>query len=283
MKNVIYDVPEEPIVLSKHLMDVFLLQDDPANLLSLYCFYYYTAKWQQTNQPHVTNEYVVKGLKWGLDKVKKYRSQLIELNLIESIVQKDINKKITGHFIKVNFIWKQVNTNKISTGVISPLVAKSSTNALSANNGNALSSNKEESAHTKESTLFPNIDKKIVTNQFERFWKHYPKKDGRGAAITAWNKLCLKKTRPIWKELIRALLSQIDSERWQDSQFIPNASTWINQSRWLDDPELMIVYKRTNEIRKNNIDDDKSYEDAPLPDHILKQQRANQRKAANND
>ena len=130
--------------------------------------------------------------------------------------------------------------------------------------------------------MFPNIDKKVSTKQFERFWKHYPKKDGRGAALTAWNKLCLKSIRPNWRDLISSLLLQIESERWQDHQFIPNASTWINQSRWLDDPKLMIVYKRTNESRKL-IDDDYSYLDAPLPDHILKQQRANQRKAANND
>lgn len=278
MSKSIYTVEEEPIVLSKHLLDIFLLQDDPANLLSLYCFYYYTAKWQQTNKPHATNEYVAKGLKWGIDKVKKYRGQLLDLNLIESITQKDkTNNKIIGHFIKINFVWKKVNVDKISTGVISPLVAESTTNALSANKGNALSTNIEESTHENENTLL----KKISQNQFERFWKHYPKRDGRGAALTAWNKLCLKKNRPIWKDLIRSLLSQIESERWQDIQFIPHASTWINQSRWLDDSELMIVYKRTNNSAKNNFDDDKSYEDQPLPDHILKQQKANLRKAQN--
>ena len=62
------------IILSKQTLDLFLKQDNPADLIALYCFYYYTAKWQGTNQPKATTDYAAKGLKWGLDKNGKTRN-----------------------------------------------------------------------------------------------------------------------------------------------------------------------------------------------------------------
>ena len=56
--------------------------------------------------------------------------------------------------------------------------------------------------------------------------------------------------KPTWKEIKRALLLQRKSERWQDKQFIPHASTWLNQTRWLDDPEEMKKIKRMDEQPK---------------------------------
>jgi hypothetical protein len=66
------------IILSKQTLDLFLKQDDPADLIALYCFYYYTAKWQATNQPKATISYVAKGLKWGEAKVRNQKRKLIE-------------------------------------------------------------------------------------------------------------------------------------------------------------------------------------------------------------
>ena len=39
------------IILSKQTLDLFLKQDNPADLIALYCFYYYTAKWQGRINP----------------------------------------------------------------------------------------------------------------------------------------------------------------------------------------------------------------------------------------
>ena len=101
-----YAINEEPIVLSKPLMDKLLLQSHPADLIALYCFYYYTAKWQGTNQPKATTTYTANGLHWGEDRVRKMKKILILLKLIEEIVTRGEGNKVTGHFIKVNFIWK---------------------------------------------------------------------------------------------------------------------------------------------------------------------------------
>lgn len=92
----------------------------------------------------------------------------------------------------------------------------------------------------------------ITKNKFETFWELYPKKSDKGRALTEWNKLCSKKDRsdvPTWITVKKALLSQKKSDRWA-AGFIPMASTWIHQHRWLDDPTEMVSYKPDNEKSK---------------------------------
>lgn len=81
----------------------------------------------------------------------------------------------------------------------------------------------------------------IVPNLFDRFWNIYPKKKSKGAALSAWTKICNKKPkeRPTWKSVKLAIREQTNTEQWQNPLYIPNASTWLNQSRWLDDPKEM--------------------------------------------
>lgn len=95
------------IILTKQTMDKFLEYDNAAELIALYTFYYYTAKWQNTNQPKCTTEYVAKGLKWGSAKVRKIKKQLLEFGLIEDVSIRDEHSKIIGHYIKMNHILYQ--------------------------------------------------------------------------------------------------------------------------------------------------------------------------------
>jgi len=76
---------DQIIIIHKSIMDLFLRQEDPEELIALYLFYYYTAKWQKTNQPKCTTEYVAGGLRWGIQKVQKVKSRLIHLGLIQDI------------------------------------------------------------------------------------------------------------------------------------------------------------------------------------------------------
>lgn len=281
MKKVAYDENEEPIILSKHLMDLLLAQDNAANLIALYCFYYYTAKWQKTNQVYSTTAYVAKGLNWSIDTVQKYKKQLLKLGLIDDVVERDSHSRIVGHYVRLSFIWTRekadILLNKvigISTHTNFPGMESQDSNALNITNLNA--SNKINSSAIQR--LIP--DDKILPKQFDRFWNLYPNKDSKGAAFTAWDKLCGKKDRPNWKELRSAVIAQSKSDRWQDKQYIPMASTWLNQSRWLDDAELMIVYKRNNNTGKQEeTKDPKKYgAGTAIPDHFRKQSVANLRK-----
>lgn len=128
----LYDVNNEPIVLSKSLLDILLNEKESHYLIALYCFYYYTAKWQKTNQPKVTNGYVTKKLQWGIPKIIKTKTKLIELNLIENVVTRNEKNQISGHYIKVNFIW----SNEKATLCNSHTVENENTNALSTNSKN---------------------------------------------------------------------------------------------------------------------------------------------------
>lgn len=85
----------------------------------------------------------------------------------------------------------------------------------------------------------------ITKSQFDKFWKVYPRKVDKGKALTAWNRICTKKDdRPTWRQIKGSILQQIKSARWQDPKFIPHPTTWLNQSRWLDDAEEMKSYRR---------------------------------------
>jgi hypothetical protein len=267
MERITYSEHEEPIVLSKALFDLLLKQEHSAELIALYSFYYYTAKWQKTNIPKAVNTYVGKALDWSDMKVSRYKSMLIDLGLIENCIRKDdSNNKILGHYIKVNFIWSKHSVETIektitpknhsleilSKKTITPKtqgVAFCGTNALNSNNIlNALNSNSSSCGSGLEFNSLVDSTNKITPNQFEDFWQIYPKKADKGKALTAWNKLCKKnsKERPNFRMLRKAIIDQKKSQRWQEKTYIPLASTWLNQSRWLDDPNEMIVYGKNN-------------------------------------
>ena len=145
--SISYNIEDEPIVIHKSIIDKFLKKDKPGDLIALYLFYYYTAKWQKTNQPKATTGYSATGLKWTENRIRKAKQQLIEIGLIEDIQTKDNQNKVTGHYIKVKFIWSQNKTEEIKShpndfpqGGFDHSVEKNNPNALSSNSLNALSS-----------------------------------------------------------------------------------------------------------------------------------------------
>lgn len=153
-QKVFYSENEEPIVLSKHLLDILLKEKNYTNLLALYTFYYYTAKWQKTNQPRASIQYVSNGIGWGADKIISVKGQLKELGLVEDIVNKEIGtNKIIGHYIKVNFIWSQNHIREIAIVGEIPNMAKQDINALSSNNINSHS--KKPSVKERNKQYYP--------------------------------------------------------------------------------------------------------------------------------
>lgn len=108
---------------------------------------------------------------------------------------------------------------------------------------------------TKEKNKIKKINKKnisgdlkITKSMFPKFWELYPKKPDKGKALTAWNKLCTKpqNEKPTFEELEKAIKAQKESPRWQSKEFIPHPTTWLNQSRWLDDPAEMTTFEKNN-------------------------------------
>jgi hypothetical protein len=77
--------------------------------------------------------------------------------------------------------------------------------------------------------------KKEYSDEFERFWLSYPRHAGKGAAFKAWQKI--KPSLAMQEIILQAVEKQKQSRQWikQSGEFIPHASTWLNESRWDDD------------------------------------------------
>lgn len=89
----------------------------------------------------------------------------------------------------------------------------------------------------KDITKDININKYIYTQNFEKFWKAYPKKRDKGNA-EKW----FAKHKPS-EEFTNIMIKQIerfkDTQDWkkQDGQFIPYPTTWLNAKMWEDEFE----------------------------------------------
>lgn len=77
------------------------------------------------------------------------------------------------------------------------------------------------------------LKKERYSQEFSEFWNAYPRKVGKDKAWEAW-----QKKAPTLFDCISTLKWQINCQQWtkDGGQFIPHPATWINQSRWQDEP-----------------------------------------------
>ena len=178
-----YDCENEPLVISKSLIDLFRKEDNTGDLIALYTFYYYTAKWQCTNTARATTAYTAEGLDWTEARVKKNKKVLLDIGLIEDRQQRNSHNRITGHFVYVRFMWSDGKVKELqehlnsthtnlggvesnSTHTFLQGVEKRTPNALSVNKGNALSANNTRGAFSGKQTSIPTyLDKFPPTYQ----------------------------------------------------------------------------------------------------------------------
>lgn len=93
------------------------------------------------------------------------------------------------------------------------------------------------------------------TNElFEKFWKLYPRKVGKALALKKWLKL-----KPTTLDAEGVIYPSVREhcllKQWQDKQYIPHASTWLNQKRFLDDisnePKITEVKSERPNYKRN--------------------------------
>ncbi|MFA5040029.1 MAG: hypothetical protein WC464_00145 [Bdellovibrionales bacterium] len=114
----------------------------------------------------------------------------------------------------------------------SKLVIKDN-NAYSLNDGYNLDTNCTPSLG-EDSIGKVSIVENIDQNDFDLFWKHYPKKVGKDKALIAWKK---KKNKPSIQEILEAVQRYKLSKTVRDG-FVCHPTTWINEGRWSDEVEL---------------------------------------------
>jgi len=79
------------------------------------------------------------------------------------------------------------------------------------------------------------VDNSVDTvDNFTQFWKAYPRKVGKAAALKSW-----KTKKPPLDKCLRTLSLLVKTDQWmrEDGRYIPHPATWLNQGRWDDVPE----------------------------------------------
>lgn len=93
--------------------------------------------------------------------------------------------------------------------------------------------------------MFPEISDEVEKEEKEEkddglfglFWEMYPRKVGKGAARKSWKKI--KEPGLTLDKIEAALTWQKKSEQWMKGhgEFIPLPATYLNQDRWMDEPQ----------------------------------------------
>lgn len=74
-----------------------------------------------------------------------------------------------------------------------------------------------------------------IAAEFDAFWQHWPDKRGRKAALTAYRRARRTTPMPVIAAGFRAHLPVLQAKiNNGEQQFVPHASTWLNQERWAD-------------------------------------------------
>ncbi len=134
-------IEKKIIILTTKTVE-FLLSKNPDSL-ALYMFYIKNAKIQKTNSIFNVESFGMKGLSWGRDRYRSAKKVLVEEKFIEDIIKKNDSGKITGHYLKINYLFSEDTTketiSRISHPVDSSISGEKETNALSNKTLNALS------------------------------------------------------------------------------------------------------------------------------------------------
>ena len=89
---------------------------------------------------------------------------------------------------------------------------------------------------------------------FDQFWKAYPKKVGKQAALKAFQRVKV----PL-ETLLTAIDRQKRGEQWSrdNGRYIPNPATWLNQGRW--DDEVAVAQGRDTVKTAADYDDEEAF------------------------
>ncbi|HWO69646.1 MAG TPA: hypothetical protein VNP94_02680, partial [Actinomycetota bacterium] len=69
---------------------------------------------------------------------------------------------------------------------------------------------------------------------FEAFYRRYPRRVGRLAALRAWTS-ALKRASAA--EIMAGLERQLPELARREPKYIPHPATWLNQGRWQDETD----------------------------------------------
>lgn len=92
-------------------------------------------------------------------------------------------------------------------------------------------------SHNNPRKSNPKNGNQHLVQWFEEFWKLYPRKEGKQNAMKAFEKMC--NSEDTYNAIMDGLQKRVKLD-WsrrppEEKKFIPHPSSWLNQSRWLDE------------------------------------------------
>lgn len=90
-----------------------------------------------------------------------------------------------------------------------------------------------------------NVNKENIHVQFTKFYKAYPKKQGKQDALKAWTKRP-ELSNSLFETVMAALQKQKEAPPWKewiaknDKRYIPYPAKWLNGARWEDEVEAPV-------------------------------------------
>lgn len=104
-----------------------------------------------------------------------------------------------------------------------------------------------------------------LEEEFDQFWKAYPRKKEKLAAFKAWKKL-----KPSLEHCLQAIETLRKSHDWQkeSGQFIPYPASWLNAGGWDDVPKIELGRLPGGKAPQSAADPEgwKEWRDAAYPD-----------------
>jgi len=174
------------------------------------------------------------GFKLAWDDIKKaiYATWFgISVTELESFVTECCRKEINAFTIKNGYIFSQGLLNRMK-----PLIDKREYNRNKYHEqkqADKFLSQKKEIQQQKCDSKVKESKVKTYTAEFESFWSEYPnKKSGKLNAFKSWQKT--SGLRPPIEQILSVISYHKKSTSWQkdNGQYIPMATTWLNQGRW---------------------------------------------------
>lgn len=135
-----------------------------------------------------------------------------------------------GHRLRITFDWEAWETPPVRSPRDRALVT------TRPGPGHVVTSTKGSQEEDQEDSRSAELTASADAG-FDEFWARYPRKVGKPAALRSW-KTATKGPRENRERVLGGLVSW--TLAWEaagtETQFIPHATTWLNQRRWEDEP-----------------------------------------------
>jgi hypothetical protein len=171
-------------------------------------------------------------LKWNDIKKAIYASKFgISVTEIDRFITECCRNEVEAFKIEDGYIYSPGLIKRLS-----PLLAKREYNRQKYQEQKQEVSNSEteKAISVTEMTQSKVKERKdIYPSNFLKFWNHYPKKIGKGAALKAYQ--TIKEPKPSLSTILQSIELHKTTEQWKTMRYIPNPATWLNQRRWEDE------------------------------------------------